>query len=149
MFSSDMFVLYVLNMIPCLGGRRVAGPFGRIKQRDSGQVRQVRLRGLTAKSPSLSLSCSLETFVVVVIVVIQLLSVSDFAAPWTVGCQASLSFTISQTLLRFMSVEWVVLSKHLILCHPLLFLPSIFPSIFPQRHILILLSSQLYINILR
>ena len=57
-------------MTPYLGGRRVTGPFGRIKQRDSGKVRQERLRGLTAKSPSLSLSCSLKT----VVVVIQLLS---------------------------------------------------------------------------
>ena len=111
----------------------------------SGKVRQVRLRGLMPKSPSLSLSCSLETFVVVVIVIQLLSCVRLFAAPWTAGCQASLSFTISQTLLRFMSI----LSKHLILCRPLLFLPSIFPSIFPRRHILILLSSQLYINILR
>ena len=43
--------------------------------------------------------------------------------------QASLSFTISQSLLRFMSIESVMLSNHLILCCPLLHLPSIFPSI--------------------
>ena len=43
--------------------------------------------------------------------------------------QASLSFTISQSLLKLMSVESVIPSNHLILCHPLLFLPSIFPSI--------------------
>ena len=77
MFSSDIFLLYILNMTPYLGGGRVTGPFGRIKQRNSGKVRQVRVRGLAAKSPSLSLSCSLKTFVVVVVVVvvvIQLLS---------------------------------------------------------------------------
>ena len=43
--------------------------------------------------------------------------------------QVSLSFTISQSLLKFMSIESVMSSKHLILCHPLLILPSIFPSI--------------------
>ena len=48
-----------------------------------------------------------------------------FATPWTVARQASLSSTISWSFLRFMSV----LSSHLILCHPLLLLPSIFPSI--------------------
>ena len=50
-------------------------------------------------------------------------------APWTTACQASLSFTISQSLLKFMSIESVMLSNHLILCHhPLFLLPSIFPS---------------------
>jgi len=52
-----------------------------------------------------------------------------FAAPWTAACQTSLLFTVSGTLLRFLSTESVVLSNHLILCHPLLLLPSIFPSI--------------------
>ena len=52
-----------------------------------------------------------------------------FVTPWTVALQASLSFTISRTLLKFMSVESVMPSNHLILCHPLLFLPSIFPNI--------------------
>ena len=50
-----------------------------------------------------------------------------FATPWTVACQASLS-TISQGLLTLMSIELVMLSNHLILCRPLLLLPSIFPS---------------------
>ena len=45
------------------------------------------------------------------------------------ACQASLSFTISQSLLKLMSIESVISSNHLILCHPLLLLPSIFPSI--------------------
>ena len=52
-----------------------------------------------------------------------------FVTPWTAGCQASLSFTISQSLLKLMSVESVMPSKHLILCHPLLLLPSILPNI--------------------
>ena len=49
--------------------------------------------------------------------------------PWTAAHQASLSFTISQSLLKFMSIESVMLSNHLILCHPRLLLPSIFPII--------------------
>ena len=53
----------------------------------------------------------------------------DSAAPWTAAYQAPLSFTISQSLLRFMSIESVMPSNHLILCHSLLFLPSILPSI--------------------
>ena len=51
------------------------------------------------------------------------------ATPWTEACQASLSFTISQSLLKFMSIESVTPSNRLILCRPLLLLPSIFPSI--------------------
>ena len=49
--------------------------------------------------------------------------------PVTAACQAPLSITISQNLLRFMAIESVMLSNHLILCHPLLLLPSIFPNI--------------------
>ena len=52
-----------------------------------------------------------------------------FATPWTAACQASLSFTVSCSLLKPMSIASVMPSNHLILCHPLLLLPSIFPSI--------------------
>ena len=52
-----------------------------------------------------------------------------FATPWTAACQASLTITNSQSLLKLMSTESVMPSNHLILCHPLLLLPSIFPSI--------------------
>ena len=63
-------------------------------------------------------------------VVVWLLScVWLFATPWAVACQASLSITNSQTLLRLMSIEWVMPSNQLILCRPLLLPPSIFPSI--------------------
>ena len=54
---------------------------------------------------------------------------SNSAIPWTAAGQASLSFTISWSLLILMSIESVVLSDHLILSHLLLFLPSIFPRI--------------------
>ena len=49
--------------------------------------------------------------------------------PWTTACQASLSFTITWSLLKLMSMKSVIPSNRLILCHPLLLLPSIFPSI--------------------
>ena len=52
-----------------------------------------------------------------------------FVTPWTAALQASLSVTNSQSLLRLLSIESVVPSNHLILCHPLLLLPSIFTSI--------------------
>ena len=52
-----------------------------------------------------------------------------FVTAWTAACKASLSFTISQCLLKLMSIESVMTSNHLIFCHPLLLLPSIFPSI--------------------
>ena len=52
-----------------------------------------------------------------------------FVTPWTAACQASLSITNSHSLPKLMSIESVMPSNHLILCHPLLFLPSIFPSI--------------------
>ena len=61
---------------------------------------------------------------------VQLLSCALlFATPWTTACQASLSITNSRSLLKLMSIELVMPSNHLILCHPLLVLPSIFPSI--------------------
>ena len=62
--------------------------------------------------------------------VTQLLScIQLFATPWTAAHQASLFFLISQNLVKFMFIESVMPSNHLILCHLLLFMPSIFPSI--------------------
>ena len=64
------------------------------------------------------------------IVVVQLLThVWLFTTPWTAARQASLSFTISPSLLKLMSIELMMPSNHLVLCCPLLLLPSIFPSI--------------------
>ena len=70
---------------------------------------------------------------------VQLLSrVQLFATPWTAARHTTLSITNSQSLLKLMSVELVMPSNHLILCHPLLLLPSIFPSIrvFPNESVL-------------
>ena len=78
---------------------------------------KVMLKSLQARCQQLSVS-------------VQLLSrVWFFVNPWTAAHQASLSFTISQSLLKLMSIESVMPSNHLILCRPLLLLPSIFPSI--------------------
>ena len=61
---------------------------------------------------------------------VQLLShVWLFATPWTAACQASLSITNSQSLIKLMPIESMMSSNHLILCHLLFLLPSIFPSI--------------------
>ena len=62
------------------------------------------------------------------LVVAQLLShVWLFVTPWIAAHHASLSFTVSQSLLRFMSIESVMLANYLIFCCPLLLLPSVFP----------------------
>ena len=63
-------------------------------------------------------------------VIVQLLNCVQFiATPWTAACQTSLSFTIALSLLKLKSIESVMPSNPLILCHPLLLLPSAFPSI--------------------
>ena len=65
-----------------------------------------------------------------IFVVVQLLShVQIFVTPWTAARQAPLSSTVSWSVLKFMSIESVRLSNHLILCHALLLLPSIFSRI--------------------
>ena len=77
----------------------------------------------------------LPTWHLVVVVVQSLRCVQLLETSETVACQASLSFTVSWSLLKFLSIESVMLSNHLILFWPLLFLPSIFPSIrvFPSE----------------
>ena len=99
------------------------------------------LSGMSFLLPSLQSAClpgtvsAQCTFVVVVIVVVvvdivqSLSGVQLFATPRTAAHQASLSFTISQSLRKLMSIESVMPSNHLVLCHPVLLLPSIFPSI--------------------
>ena len=73
---------------------------------------------------------SFWTLRIFVVAIVQLLScVWLFWTPRTTACQASLYFTISHSFLKLISPESVMPSNHLILCHPLLLLPSIFPSI--------------------
>ena len=65
-----------------------------------------------------------------IVIVVQLLScVWLFMTPWTAARKPSLSFTVSQSLLKLMSIESMMPPNQLILSHPLLFLPSVFPSI--------------------
>ena len=72
---------------------------------------------------------SYKLYIVQFSLVSSLNCVQLFATPWTAACQASLSITNSQSLLKLMSIKSVMPSNHLILCHPFLLLPSIFPSI--------------------
>ena len=68
-------------------------------------------------------------FTSIVVVVHSLSCTPLFVTPWTAACQASLSFSISRSLLKLTFIESMMPSNHLILCHPLLPLSSIFPSI--------------------
>ena len=69
-------------------------------------------------------------YLLLLLIVVQLPShVQLFVTSWNAGPQASLTFTISQSLLKLMSIESMMPSNHFILCHPLFLLPSIFPSI--------------------
>ena len=73
--------------------------------------------------------CPTEPVTLSSIVAVRLLTcVHLFATPQTAACQASLSLTTSQSLPKFMSIALAMPSNHLILCHPFLLLPSIFPS---------------------
>ena len=96
----------------------------------SAQLRFTQSSACTNNSSFLLLnSILLDTGVVPVFHSVQsLTSVQLFATLWTAVCQASLSFTISWSLLKLMSIESVMPSNHLILCHSLL-LPSTFPNI--------------------
>ena len=79
-----------------------------------------------------SLCCSPETITALLIGYqsVQSLSLIQlFTTPWTSVCQASLSITNSWGLLKLVSIEWVLPSNYLVLCHPILLLPSVFPSI--------------------
>ena len=72
-----------------------------------------------------------------------------FVTPWTAARQASLFITNSRSLLKLMSIKWVLPSNHLILCHPLLLPPSIFPSIrvFPNKSVLCIRWPKSYMTI--
>ena len=75
------------------------------------------------------LSSLISAFLPFSVVVQSLSPVWLFATPWIAACQSFLSFTVSRSLLKLMSIESVIPSNHLILCHPLLLLLPIFPSI--------------------
>ena len=71
----------------------------------------------------------LTSFPYIFVFVQSLSCVQLFVTPWSAAHQASLSFTISQSLLKLLSIDSMMPSNHLILCGPLLLLPSIFPNI--------------------
>ena len=94
-----------------------------MKQNCTGEVHSQR--GKEVWSDSYSYHCTN-----LLLSSVQLLSrVRLFATPWTAACQASQSITNSQSSLRLTSIESVMPSSHLILCHPFLLLPPIFPSL--------------------
>ena len=99
------------------------------------KLHSVGVRRVTFEEPGL---CIYKTFTelssklrqIIPSVMFQLLRhIQLFVSPWSAARQAYLSFTISQSLLKLMSIESMMPSNHLILSHPLLLLPSIFPSI--------------------
>ena len=71
--------------------------------------------------------CFYQSKLLIEVYLVIVMSCHVFLIPRTAARQASLSFTISHSLLKLMSIELVMPSNHLVLCHPLLFLPSIFP----------------------
>ena len=85
--------------------------------------------GIELESPALQADSSPTKLQIQFSSVQSLSCVQLFEIPWTEAFQTSLSITNSQSLLKLMSIESVMPSNHLILCHPLLLLPSIFPSI--------------------
>ena len=105
--------------------------------RDWTQAPGSESRVLTTGPPRNSVNCiyfysehKVKVTEKIKLTVVQSLSqVWLFATPWTAACQASLSFTISWGLLKLMSIELVMPSNHLVLCHPLLLLSSVFPII--------------------
>ena len=95
-------------------------------------IREVTLlqQSLSCFSLSVYEGCPVPSSIRYDVAVVQLLSgVRLFSAPWTAARQPSLSFTISPSLLKLMSIESVMQSNHLTLCCPRLLLPSLFPSI--------------------
>ena len=77
----------------------------------------------------LELYVKLYNFIIFVVVIQSLSHVWLLVIPWSTALQASLSLTTTRNLLKSMSIESLMPSKHLTLCHPFLFLPSIFPNI--------------------
>ena len=114
----------ILANSPVMGPMRSLHPSPQRGKRGSGRMGSGRVFNLLVRYNG-----ALAYLFCVVVVFQSLSHVQLFEAPWTAAHQASLSFTVSQSLLKLMSIELVMPSNHLILCRPLLFLPSIFPSI--------------------
>ena len=98
-----------------------------ITPRSSSAASPIKLLGFQTWPPEPSRSCCCSGIAAAVVQSLSRVRLS--VTPWTAACEASLSCTISWSLLRLMPIELVMPSNNLILCHPLLLLPSIFPSI--------------------
>ena len=123
-FSKELWLLSLEN-----GTQKLRSVSGVCSFLTGVSLLTVKAREKNHVCPNPSINTHLYLFLYFVVVVQSLSRVRFFATPWTAACQASLSFTISQTLLKLMSIESVMPSNHLILCCPFLLLPSIFPSI--------------------
>ena len=90
----------------------------------------VKIINIECKFKCVIIFWNLDLEVLKIYVVVQSISHAQlFVTPWTAACQASLSFAISQSLLRLMSIELMMPSNYLILCHTIPLLSSVFPSI--------------------
>ena len=118
----DMLLKCTLNMSTNLENSALATGLEKVSFHSNPKERQCRRMSLSRQWVKFTVN-SMSIFVQ------SLSSVWFFANPRTAAWQASLSFTISQSLLKLMSIESVMPSNHLIFCCPLLLLPSIFPSI--------------------
>ena len=94
-----------------------------------GRFEQLLVKEGASKKPPAAKWKWPERLIRATAVVHPLRRVQHFATPWTAACHDSLSFTISQSLLKLMPIGSVMPSNHLILCHPVLHLPAVFPSI--------------------
>ena len=116
--------------------RMKVNPSSKYSQHCFGSENSFRGVGLPlGKSRSACNPANLLSILYVCCCLLFSISVSDSATPWTAACQASLSITNSRRPPKPMSIESVMPSSHLILCRPLLLLPSVFPSIrvFPSE----------------
>ena len=101
-------------------------PRGISDEEGAGRTREKSTRGLS--SPRKQGVCLRMKCLRILVVVQSLSHVRLFETPWTAAHQASLSFSISWSFLKLISTESVMSSNHLVLCRPILLLPSIFPS---------------------
>ena len=120
LLSREVRTINIIRMCPV---RQCTGPVRWLRM--PCQLSQQEMR----RHWTLSMKALMERIVWIVVAVQLRSCVWLFVTPWTAALQASLSFTISQSLLRFMPIESVMLSNHLILYCPLLLLPSIFPRL--------------------
>ena len=121
----------LLSLLEVLGGNSLSWLFSYFQRLlPSSKSSVTILSDLSSDTDPQSPASTSKDLVITLVVVVQLLSrVRLSATPWTAVYQASLSFTISRSLLKLVFIESVMPSNHLIFCHLLLLLHSVFPSI--------------------